>query len=315
MMTTLAGVRQIRRSPWLWSFVGSIAVLIAIEVISHHFSTGDLTVNLGLGGFLVVVGVGQMFVITGGNGGIDLSVPWVITLSAITTSAVMHSHNGLTLEGAAAALGTGVAAGVVNGALVLGLQLAPIVATLASGFVMQSLVQITYGAAEVGGPSTALENFVRGDILGLPSMLWVALVVTIIGGYVLQSTLYGRHLEAAGQSEPAARLTGVHVARVRFISYVISGCTAGLAGLLLCGFAGGAFLDIGTPYQMGSIAAVVLGGSLIAGGRSTSIGVFGGAMLLTFLLTLMGVSNLSVGLRDVLEGLVIVIVLVVRKPD
>ena len=191
MATSLAGIRQIRRSPWLWSFLGTIAVLVAIEVVSHHFSMGDLTVNLGLGGFLVVAGVGQMFVITGGNGGIDLSVPWVITLSAITTSAVMHSHNGLTLVGALAAVGTGLAAGVVNGVLVLGLQLAPIVATLASGFVMQSLVQITYGAAEVGGPSTALENFVRGDIFGLPSMLWVALLATVLAGFVMQFTIYG----------------------------------------------------------------------------------------------------------------------------
>lgn len=315
MLVLRAAAGRLRRYPWALSFVGSVCAFIAIEIVSHHFSFQNLTVNLGLAGFLTVAGLGQMFAITGGGGGIDLSVPEVLTLSAMASTAITHGHAGLTFSGAAAALGVGLVAGAANGCLVVFLGLPPIVATLASGFVMESLIQIYYPKAEAGAPSHSLAQFVHGHFLGLPVMLWVALAGTVIVGGILQRSVFGRRLEAVGQNEQAAALVSIRVWRIRFASYVLSGFMAALTGLLLAAYAGGAFLDMGTSYQLGSIAAVVLGGSLIAGGRSTAVGVFGGAVLLTFLVALMGVSGLTAGPQDVLEGLIIVLVISIRRPQ
>jgi ribose transport system permease protein len=313
MLTLTAATGRLRRYPWVLSFLGSVCAFVAIEIVSHHFSFHSLTVNLGLAGFLTIAGLGQMFAITGGGGGIDLSVPQVLTLAAMASAAITHGHASLTFAGAIAAVGVGVVAGMANGGLVAFLRLPPIVATLASGFIMESLIQIYYSKAEAGGPSHGLEQFVHGNFVGLPVMLWVAIGATVVIGGVLQRSVFGRRLEAAGQNEQAASLLRVRVTRIRFSSYVVSGVMAAITGLLLAAYAGGAFLDMGTSYQLGSIAAVVLGGSLIAGGRSTATGVFGGAVLLTFLVTLMGVSGLSAGLQDVLEGLIIVLVISSRR--
>ena len=304
---------RIRRSPWLWSYLAVVAAFIAMTVISHRLSLTGLTVNLGLAGFLVVAGLGQMFAITGGGGGIDLSVPSVLTIAAMVDTALTRGASGSAVEGMAAALVVGLAVGALNGGLIVGLRLPPIVATLSTGFVLESFIQLYYAQAESGAPNPAFANAVRGDVLGLPTMLWLAVGATLIVGWVLQSTLYGRHLEAAGQNETAATLTHIHVDRVRFISYVISAGMAAVTGILLSAYAGGAFLDMGSSYQLGSIAAVVLGGSLIAGGKSTAAGVFGGAVLLTFLVTLMATTGLTVGLRDVLEGAIIILVLALGR--
>ncbi len=312
MQSLTAVSARLRRYPWVLSYVGAICAFIAIEIVSHHFSFQNLTVNIGLAGFLVVAGLGQMFAIAGGGGGIDLSVPQVLTLSAIASTAITHGHAGMTVPGALAALAVGLVAGIANGGLVVVIGLPPIVATLASGFVMESLIQIFYAKAEAGAPSHGLAQFVHGHFLGLPTMLWVAVVATIIIGGVLQRTVFGRRLEAVGQNAQAASLLRISVARTRWASYALSGLMAGVTGLLLAAYSGGAFLDMGTSYQLESIAAVVLGGSLIAGGRATAIGVFGGAVLLTFLVTLMGVSGLNAGLQDVLEGAIIVLVLAIR---
>jgi ribose transport system permease protein len=304
---------RLGRLPWLWSYLAAVAAYLALSFLTRHFTLASLVVNLGLAGFLTLAGLGQMFAITGGAGGIDLSVPSVLTLAAMLSTAVTHGANSLTAAGAVAGLALGLAVGLVNGGLVVGLRLPPIVATLATGFVLESFIQISYPQAEAGAPSPLLENVVRGSVLGLPWMLWISLAATVVLGALLQSTLYGRHLEAAGQNETAARLTRIAVGRVRLVSYALSGLLASLTGVLLAAYAGGAFLDMGAPYQLGSIAAVVLGGSLIAGGRSTATGVFGGSLLLTFLVTLMEATGLPVGLRDVIEGLIIVLVLAVSR--
>src|SRR5579875_258568 len=258
MLALSSATWRLRRYPWILSFVGSVCAFIAIEIVSHHFSFQNLTINLGLAGFLTIAGLGQMFAITGGGGGIDLSVPQVLTLSAMASAAITDGHAGLTFAGSVAALGVGVVAGAANGGLVVLVRLPPIVATLASGFIMESLIQIFYPKAEAGAPSHGIEQFVHGHLLGLPAMLWVAVVATVIIAGVLQRSIFGRRLEAAGQNQRAAELVGISVLRIRFLSYVASGFMAAVTGLLRA-------------------------------------------------------SGLSAGLQDVLEGLIIVLVISLRR--
>lgn len=295
-----------QRWSWVWTYLGCVAIFVAISVITHHVALGVIGVNLGLSGFMAIAAFGQMFAITGGGGGIDLSVPGVMTVSAMAAMAFSNGTNHGALVGIIVAIAVSVIIGAFNGGVITIFGIPPIVTTLSVGFILQSVEQIYYGAAESGGPAPVLHSWVRGTLFGVPDMLWLTVILAVVVGYVLQSTMYGRSLEASGQSENAARMAGTSVRITRFWSFVISGGFAGVTGAALATYAGGAFLSMGSSYQLGSIATVVLGGSLIAGGKSTTIGTLGGAFLLTLLVTLMELTNLPIGGQDAVEGLVLI---------
>jgi ribose transport system permease protein len=131
----------------------------------------------------------------------------------------------------------------------------------------------------------------------------------------LRRTVYGRTLSAVGQSRPAARLTGIAVDRVIAIAFVGSAVLASVMGLVLGAYVGGAFLEMGQPYLLQSIAAVVVGGTLIFGGSATAIGVFFASVLLILLVTLMQIMQLPPGSQDMLQGLVVILVLALAGRD
>src|SRR3984885_9948615 len=137
-------------------------------------------------------------------------------------------------------------------------------------------------------------------------MLLICIALIVATEFVLQRTVYRRTLSAVGQSRAAARLAGVAVDRVITIAFVISAMLASFLGLVLGAYVGGAFLEMGQPYLLQSIAAVVVGGTLIFGGSATAIGVFFASVLLILLVTLM---QLPPGFQDMLQGLVVILVL------
>jgi ribose transport system permease protein len=300
-----------RRAPWVWSVLGAIVAWLLIGVVTGRPSWETLTINATLAAFLAFVALGQLLVITGGGGGIDLSIPYVITLSAYWSCGTMAGSDRNLLPGIATALAIGLAVGAANAVVVLVLDMPPIVGTLAVGFLTDSAVNVYASNSRLGAPSPTLADFVRGDLLGVPRLVLVAAAFTAAAGFALHHVVTGRQLVATGQSEAAAALGGVRVRRVRAMTYLTSGLLGGLAGLTLAGFNNSAFLNMGEPYLLSSIGAVVLGGSLIAGGRSTAVGTAGGALFLTLVLTLMQSSKLDVGLQNVGEGLLIIGVLLV----
>lgn len=299
------------RAPWVWAILGSLIAWVAIGVVTQRFSLGSLTINATAASFLAFVALGQMLVITGGGGGIDLSVPFVITLSAYWSSGVMNGSNARLVTGIAVALGLGLVVGLTNAAVIIGLGMPPIVGTLAVGFLADSAVNVYASHATQGAPSPALAAFVRGTFLGVPRLVEIAVVLTIAVGLGMRWLVRGRQLVAVGQGEQAARLSGVPVGVIRAGTYLASSVLAGFAGLTLAGYNNSAFLNMGRPYQLASIGAVVLGGSLIAGGRSTAVGTAGGALFLTLVLTLMQSSKLDIGVQNVGEGILIIAVLLV----
>ena len=146
-------------------------------------------------------------------------------------------------------------------------------------------------------------------------MLLICIALIVATEFVLQRTVYGRTLSAAGQSRAAARLAGVAVDHVITISFVISAMLASVLGLVLGAYVGGAFLEMGQPYLLQSIAAVVVGGTLIFGGSATAIGVFSASVLLILLVTLMQIMQLPPGFQDMLQGLVVILVLALAGRD
>jgi ribose transport system permease protein len=302
-------VGRIVAKPWIWSFAGAMLVWLAAILFTRGYGAGGmLTAALSLAVFTVVVGVGQMFVITLGPGNVDLSLPADIGLASAVAMTVMDGDDGRVALGLFAALGCGFAVGVVNYLLIRALRIPPIIATLSASFVIQS-IDISYGRGLQIKPPPGFADFTNIQLLGIPILAILTVVFTVGAGVVLQRTVYGRSVLAIGQNMRAARLAGIRVGWVRFATYALSGTLGGLDGALLAGYFRGANVDIGNEYLLASIAVVVIGGTSVAGGKANVPGIWGAALFLVLLLTMLNTFGVSAGVRLVLTGFIIVAVI------
>lgn len=293
--------------PWIWSYLAAFAAWVAISALTGRGFLGTLTSTFALVPFLVLVGLGQMTVITLGNGNIDLSVPNTLTFAAYVSTGVLADGQRPVIVGFAAALLLALVVAAVNSVVILALRVPPIVATLSVGLIVQSAV-LVYSNDITAPVDPALVGFTRYRILGLSLLGLICVLVAIGAGFVLFRTRFGYALQAIGQKIQAARLTGIPVGAVIASGYFISALFAAFSGVLL-----GAFstpnLDLGAPYLLNSIAVVVLGGSLIAGGRSNTTGIWGSSIFFLLLFTLLDVMHVSAAVQDIVQGILIIAVL------
>ncbi|WP_322097186.1 ABC transporter permease [Pelagibius sp. Alg239-R121] len=258
---------------------------------------------LVLSSFLAILALGQGAVIL--TGGLDLSVPWMIGLSGILVAGIVHGSNGALIFAIPVVLIVSVAIGTLNGLGVVALGLSPIVVTLAMNGLLQGAALIYSNGTPDGFAAPALRWMMTGEIAGITPII-PALAVFVIGAVLLLGrTAFGRRLYAIGNSEIAARLSGVNTGKTLIGVYIMSAVCAALVGILLTGFSGQASLGMGDDYLLPSIAVVVVGGALITGGRGHYIGMFGGALLLTAMQTLLAGTTLPFAFRSVFFGLVI----------
>src|SRR3569623_439448 len=264
-----------------------------------------ITAALALAVFIVIVGIGQMFVITLGPGNVDLSLPANIGLASAVAMKTMDGNDALVAVGLAAARGTGMAIGVANYALIRVLRIPPIIATLRSSFIILS-IDISYGRGLQIKPPPAFADFSNIQIFGEPILAVAGVLIAVVAGIALQRLVYGRSVLAIGQNMRAAWLAGIPVERIRFITYVLSGALGGINGALLAGYFRGASVDSGNEYLLSSIAVVVIGGTSVAGGKANVPGIWGAALFLVLLLTMLNTFGVSPGLRLLLTGVIIV---------
>ncbi len=311
-----------RKHPWIYSFLAALLIWLAtLGLAGGSGALGSIQAAMSFAMFFVIVGLGQMFVIASGPGNIDLSVPGVMTLSGLIGMMVMNQSAGLILPGLAVAIATGLAVGFVNFNLIRVLRIPPIVATLAMSFVVESIAIHASGAATIKPPDL-LTTITVLRIFGIPLLPLVMVGVSAAVIMVLRRTLFGRYVLAVGQNETAAWLANVDPNRIRLFVYVICGGCASLAGVLLAGFSSGASLDMGSEYQLASIAVVVVGGTSVMGGRAFPQGIWGASLFLYVLVNLLNVASVRFGLgsagsgiRFILTGLIIVLVVAVSRDD
>ncbi|TIV94407.1 MAG: ABC transporter permease [Mesorhizobium sp.] len=302
----MTSVRMLLEKPWLWSFVGALVVWAATVAFTGGYGAGGMvTAALSLAVFTVIVGVGQMFVITLGPGNVDLSLPANIGLASAVAMKVMGGSDSMIVVGLLAALACGAAIGAINYLLIWALRIPPIIATLSASFIIQS-VDISYGRGLQIKPPPGFAEFTNWQFLGIPVLAMLTVVFTIGAALALQRMIYGRSVLAIGQNIRAAWLAGVNVGRIRFFTYTLCGALGGIDGALLAGYFRGANVDIGNEYLLASIAVVVIGGTSVAGGKANVPGVWGAGLFLVLLLTMLNTFGVSAGVRLVLTGLIIV---------
>ena len=303
-MTSL--LRTLPDKPWLWSFLGALVLwLITVAFTGGQGGGGMLTAALALSQFTVIVGIGQMFVITLGPGNVDLSLPANIGLASAVAMKVMDGNDSMVVVGLVAALACGAAIGAANFALIRALRIPPIIATLSASFIIES-ADISYGRGLQIKPPPGFADFTNLQVLGVPLLAILTIVFSICAGIALQRMVYGRSVLAIGQNMRAAWLAGLPVGRIRLLTYTLSGALGGIDGALLAGYFRGANVDIGNEYLLASLAVVVIGGTSVAGGKANVPGIWGAALFLVLLLTMLNTFGVSAGLRMLITGLVIV---------
>lgn len=306
---------RIYTKPWIWAYAGTLAVWLITISFTKGQGAGDIiTAALSFATFTVIVGIGQMLVITTGPGNIDLSVPANIALSGAVTMKIMDGSNEMLLVGAIVALGCGLMVGIFNYGLIRILRIPPIIATLSSSFLVLSTA-IAYGRGLKIKPPPLLADFATMRIMGIPLLAICVIMMAFLFSIILHRTLYGRSISAIGQNLRAAWLAGIKVEKMRFATYVTCALLASVCGFVLAGFSGGASLNMGEEYLLASIAVVVIGGTSIAGGKSNVSGIWGASLFLFLLVTMLNTLGVSAGLRLILTGLIIIGVITAAGGD
>ena len=306
-------MRALFAKPWVWSFLAALAVWVATVAVTAGASMQGLSqAALTFAAFSVLVGIGQMFVITLGPGNIDLSVPATMTLAGTISLKLMDTQDGMILQGLAVTLLIGVGVGIANYTLIKLLRIPPIIATLSMSFLVQSTAIWTNRGLRIKPPEV-LADFSIASTFGIPNVALVALLLSVLAWVLLHLTVYGRWIAAIGQSLPAARMAGIPVDGTRFVTYIFCAVMAALCGTLLSCFSGGAALNMGTEYLLISIAVVVIGGTAVAGGDSNVPGIWGASLFMFLVVSMLNTYGFGAGVRLIMTGAIIIGVILVAS--
>jgi ribose transport system permease protein len=289
---------------------GCIILLLFLGSLysSSFLSPEYLLQQLKVASFLGVIATGMMMVILLGQ--IDLSVPWVVAVGGMMSTAA--TGWGPTGEAIAIPFGIlcGVGLGLANGFGVAYLRIPSMIVTLAVNAVAQGLMVVhTGGFSPQDASSAAMRVLATGQTLLVPHALLVWVVVGGATVFLLSRTTFGRAIYGIGNRERAAYLSGVRTQRVVLLTFAIAGGLSAFGGVLLAGYASKAAQAMGDAYLLPSIAAVVLGGASILGGRGSYIGTVAGVILITLLQSILSVVQIEEAGRQVIYGVVIIAML------
>ncbi|MGC4956096.1 ABC transporter permease [Actinomadura citrea] len=298
-LSSAAAAARRLRAVWMLLLVG-----IILTIASPVFLTHNNLMNVGLAtSVAALLAVGQTYVIILAE--IDLSVGAALGFTAVVTAQTLRDH-GL-VAGVGAGVAAGAAIGLVNGLLVTKTRMPSFIATLATMSVLSGLsLQLTKGNP-VAVTDYDFQGIGQNRIAGVPVPVVIMLVVFAVFGYLLARTRFGRHVYATGDNTEAARLSGVRTDRVKILAFVISGVLAALAGFILTARLSTAEPTAGTGLELEAIAAVIIGGTSLAGGRGTLLGTLVGALVLGVIDNGMNLLDVSPFLQNVVKGLVILL--------
>ena len=304
------------------SLLALALMVLVLSLLSDRFLTPDngwnilrqISVNLCLS-------VGMTLVIL--SGGIDLSCGAILALAGALAAGLLK--NGLAIPGTdwllqfttsgaiLAGVLVGGAAGWVNGFAITRFSLPPFVATLGMFSIARGLTMLWTGGFPITGLGESFGHLGTGTFLGMPMPVWIMLALTAVFVVVTKRTRFGRHLYAVGGNERAARLTGLNVSRIKLAVYTLAGAMAGVAGLIVTARLDSAQPNAGLGYELDSIAAVVIGGTSLSGGRGSVWGTVLGCLIIGVLNNGLFLLNVSPFWQQVIKGLVILLAVALDK--
>lgn len=275
------------------SILGLVLLCLIISIISPRFLTvsnlrnvfTQISVN-------AVISIGMTFVIL--TGGIDLSVGSIVAISGAGAASIIKSTGSIWI-GITAAILIGAVVGFINGIVISKGKLQAFIATLATQTIFRGVTYVFTGGNPISGLKDEVVALANSRILGIPVLVIITIIVLLICAYILNQTKYGRYVYAIGGNEDSSRLSGINVDKVKTLVYVISGITAGIAGVIVMSRIGSAAPTAGNGYELDAIAAIVIGGTNLTGGEGSIWGTVIGILIIGILsngLNLMDVSVL-----------------------
>ena len=264
---------------------------------------------------LTMASIGQAAVIISGDSGLDMSIGAIMSMTALFGPMIV-AGSGVTslIVMVPATILMGAAVGLLNGIGVQILKVVPLVMTLIMSNVVNGFsILITKGQPSVSviPELQAISHTLIGPLRILPAIVIVLLILLEV--FFLRKSRYGRSLFLAGNNVNAADLCGINSKGVIILAYVFAGAIAGLAGLMLVGYAGTAQMDMASDYTMLSVAAVVIGGTKLTGGKGTFVGGALGSLVLILITTILQALNMAAGLRSLIQGIILIAILIANS--
>ena len=298
-----------------WQRIAEYVIVVAIVIetvvfafIAPQFFSFNNLINVALSIAITgIMAVGMTAVIL--TGGIDLSVGSVAALSGVVAAMIAADGGGTgaVLGGAIAALCIGLAVGLFNGVMVAQFRVPPFVTTLAMLTICRGLAFIVTGGRSIGDLPASFEFLGKKRLAGVPVPVILMLMVFAAGWFVLKRMTFGRYVYAVGGNREAAYLAGVNTKRVTLLVYVLNGLLVGLAGLVLASRLGAGVPNAGLQYELDVIAAVVVGGTSLNGGRGSVVGTFWGAVFIGILNNGLNLAGIDPYMQKIALGVVILL--------
>jgi ribose/xylose/arabinose/galactoside ABC-type transport system permease subunit len=287
--------------------LATIAEAIVFATIAPGFGTVANLINIALSIAVTgILAVGMTAVIL--TGGIDLSVGSLVALTGTAAAMAAAAVPGAAgIVALVVALAVGAIAGILNGTFVAYLRVQPFVVTLAMLTIARGAAFIISGGRSIGNLPDSFGVLGRAVPLGIPAPVYVFAAVAVVGAFVLDRTVFGRRVYATGGNPEASWLAGVNTQRVIWLVYALNGVLAGLAGLTLASRLGAGVPNSGLQYELDVIAAVVVGGTSLAGGRGTIVGTIWGTVFIGVLTNGLNLANVDPYVQKIALGVVILV--------
>ncbi len=308
---TLRGLRRALVGSSAGPIFAALALVVIVSALisagqgENFFSGSNLRDMLVRSVALGIVAAGQTLVIVGGS--LDLSVAYLISVSTIVAATVMGGQAGAIPLGVGAVLAVGAGVGLINGLIITKLRVNAFIATLGTALIMRGALDANFEGAS-GEVPREFGFLGYGSVGPVPISVIVLLAVVAVVWFLLRSTRFGHRLYAVGGDEETARLSGVRTHRTLIGAHVLCGLGAAITGLFIASRlrAGDPLVGPNGGYDLESIAAVVVGGTALAGGSGGVIGTFGGVLILAVLDNLFNTLEVNAFLKDVLRGVIII---------
>ena len=301
------------------AFVLAVALFAVMSILRPSaFSLTSLATILANASLLLFVSAAQMVEITSGDGGIDLSVGAIMSTTACLTVEIMNGDHSMLVPVVLICLAFGFLVGMLNGLGVAYVKIPALIMTLCMANVLTKFQPIFSGSAPRGQVSQQLSDMLSVRLFGfLPGFFIVAVVFYIVVVYCLTHSQFGARLNLVGSNFEAARLSGIDARRIRMLAYAFGGMMAGLGGVMGAGYYKQMQIATFDGYTMQSIVAVVIGGTMLSGGKPNYLGTFTGTIMFVALSLFLSTINTAVPMRNIIMGAMLIALLIIynRKPS
>lgn len=293
------------------SLIGLVLLCIVITIVTPNFlSVSNITNVFTQVSVNAIIAIGMTFVIL--TGGIDLSVGSTLAISGAVGASIVKSTGNVFLAIIVAAV-IGIAVGLINGLLVSKGKLQAFIVTLATMTIFRGATLVFTDGTPISKLPEAFVKIGNGKLGFMPIPVIITIIIAIIAVYALSQTRFGRYLYALGGNEDASRLSGINTDKIKTLVYVVSGFASAIAGVIITSRIGSASPNAGTGFELDAIAAVVIGGTSLAGGEGTITGTLIGTLIIGVLNNGLKLMNVSPFYQSIVKGLVILIAVLLDK--